>query len=87
MNPHGKVPVLQDGSVVIWESNSIIRYLCASYSVSLLWQISPEARSQADRWIDWSATALQPSFMKLFLGYYRTLAESRNDWEIEAARH
>jgi glutathione S-transferase len=86
MNPHGKVPVLQDGSVVVWESNSIIRYLCASYGVGSLWQISPEARSLSDRWIDWSATTLQPSFLKLFWGYYRTPTDRRNHQEIEAAR-
>jgi glutathione S-transferase len=86
MNPHGKVPVIQDGSVVVWESNSIVRYLCASYGVGSLWQNSPEARSLADRWIDWSATILQPSYMKLFWGYYRTPANHRNDREVEAAR-
>jgi glutathione S-transferase len=86
MNPHGKVPVIQDSSVVVWESNSIVRYLCESYGVGSLWQISPEARSLADRWIDWSATTLQPSFMKLFWGYYRTPANRRNDQEVETAR-
>lgn len=86
MNPHGKVPVLQDGSIAVWESNSIVRYLCASYGVGSLWQVSPGARSQADRWIDWSATTLQPSFMKLFWGYYRTPTDRRNETEIKAAR-
>jgi glutathione S-transferase len=86
MNPHGKVPVIQDGSVVVWESNSIVRYLCASYGVGSLWQNSPEVRSQADRWIDWSATTLQPSCMKLFWGHYRTPADRRNYQEIKAAR-
>jgi glutathione S-transferase len=86
MNPHGKVPVIQDGSIVVWESNSIVRYLCASYGVGSLWQNSPEVRSQADRWIDWSATTLQPSFMKLFWGHYRTPSDRRNHQEIKAAR-
>ncbi len=86
MNPHGQVPVIKDGSATVWESNSIIRYLSASYGVGTLWQASPEERSLADRWIDWSATALQPSFMRLFWGYYRTPADRRNHQGIESAR-
>jgi glutathione S-transferase len=32
LNPTIKVPTLIDGDVVIWESNSILRYLAASIS-------------------------------------------------------
>jgi glutathione S-transferase len=72
MNPHGRVPVLRDGSTVIWESHSILRYLAASYGSQALWPADPGKRSQADRWMDWSQTALQPAFMQLFWGYFRT---------------
>jgi glutathione S-transferase len=85
MNPHGLVPVLQDGEEVVWESNSIVRYLSAKYGQGTLWLDNPFDRSLADRWIDWSATALQPSFMKLFWGYYRTPESARNHSENIAA--
>lgn len=45
----------------------------------------PVERSFADRWIDWSATALQPDFMKLFWGYYRTPETQRNQPMLDAA--
>src|SRR5687768_10684000 len=32
MNPHGRVPVIADGGVVIWESHAILRYLAGRYS-------------------------------------------------------
>jgi glutathione S-transferase len=32
LNPNGMFPVLKDGDFVLWESNSIIRYLAARYS-------------------------------------------------------
>ena len=32
LNPNGRVPVLQDGGTVVWESHSIIRYLAARLS-------------------------------------------------------
>src|SRR3954464_779457 len=31
MNPNGRVPTLVDGSFVLWESNSIMRYLVLAY--------------------------------------------------------
>lgn len=72
MNPNGHVPVILDEEGSVWESNTIVRYLCAKHSLGKLWIEDPFARSQADRWIDWAATELQPSFMRLFWGYYRT---------------
>jgi glutathione S-transferase len=85
MNPHGLVPVLRDEEGSIWESNSIVRYLCAKHSSGNLWIEDPFQRSLRDRWIDWAATALQPSFMRLFWGYYRTPESQRNFVEIQSA--
>src|SRR5436190_18899489 len=31
MNPNGRVPTLVDGDYVLWESNSVMRYLCLAY--------------------------------------------------------
>jgi glutathione S-transferase len=85
MNPHGLVPVLHDEEGSVWESNSIVKYLCAKHSCGNLWLEDPFERSLADRWIDWSATTLQPSFMGLFWGYYRTPESQRNPMEIQNA--
>jgi glutathione S-transferase len=79
MNPNRKVPVLQDGDLVLWESHTILRYLSARYSVGAFWPEDPAQRALADRWTDWCATALQPAFMDLFWGYVRTPPEQR-DW-------
>lgn len=78
MNPNGLVPVIRDEEGSVWESNSIVRYLCAKHSRGNLWIEDPFARSKADRWIDWAATTLQPSFMRLFWGYYRTPEAERD---------
>ena len=78
MNPNGLVPVLQDEEGSIWESNAIVRYLCAKYSSGDLWFEEPYARSLADRWIDWAGTTLQQNFMRHFWGYYRTPASERD---------
>jgi glutathione S-transferase len=78
MNPHGKVPVLKDGDAVIWESNAIVRYLCAAYSRGGLCP-SPEAeRAKADAWMDWTCATLQPAIGGLFWAFYRTPEAQRN---------
>jgi glutathione S-transferase len=85
MNPHGRIPVLDDGGTVIWESHAIIRYLAATHSAGRLWPWDAGARSFADRWMDWSLATLQPAFMDLFWGFYRTPEARRNRVFIDAA--
>lgn len=85
MNPHGRVPVIADGQVIVWESHSILRYLAATYGSGSLWSESPALRSAADRWMDWSLATLQPDFMKLFWGAFRTPESERDQAAIRAA--
>ena len=85
MNPHGRVPVLKDGDVIVWESQSILRYLAATYGSPQFWADGPAMRSHSDRWLDWNATTLQPDFLTgVFWGWYRTPTEARNTKAVEA---
>jgi len=80
LNPHGRVPVLQDGDAVIWESHTILRYLAARHGRGSFWHDDPAERSRVEGWMDWSQTALQPDFLNgVFWGYYRT-PEAQRDW-------
>src|ERR1700761_4265777 len=55
MNPMGRVPTLVDGDFVLWESNSIIRYLAMQYgATATLYPADPKVRASADRWLDWA---------------------------------
>jgi glutathione S-transferase len=72
MNPHGRVPVLRDGDTIVWESHAVLRYLAARYAPGTLWPADAAVRSHVDRWMDWSLASLQPAFMRLFWGYFRT---------------
>jgi glutathione S-transferase len=60
MNPHGRVPVIDEDGTVIWESHAILRYLAACHGRGSFWQDDPGERSVAERWMDWSQTSLQP---------------------------
>jgi glutathione S-transferase len=79
MNPHGRVPVIDDNGMIIWESHAILRYLAARYSHGRFWSKDPGERSRSDRWMDWSQTALQPDLLLgVFWGLYRTPEPQRN---------
>lgn len=78
LNPHARIPTLVDNGAVIWESNSIVRYLAAQYSPGRLWPTQALARSYAERWMDWELSKLQPDFIDLFWGFYRTPEQQRN---------
>jgi glutathione S-transferase len=61
-NPMGRVPVLQDGDLVLWESTAIIRYLAAATDL-----VPTERRvaAEVDRWIAWQLAHLQPAMSKV----------------------
>jgi len=90
MNPHGRVPVLQDGQTAIWESNTIVRHLCAAYAPGRLCPEAPLDWAAAEAWMDWTLATLQPAIMGLFWGFYRTPAAQRDairnrEFEAQAA--
>ena len=86
MNPHGCIPVIDDGGTVVWESQAILRYLAAHHGAGRFWSDDPAERSQVDRWMDWSQTTLQPDFLNgVFWGYYRTPEPQRDRAAVEAA--
>ncbi len=79
MNPHGRVPVIDDNGSVVWESHTILRYLAARYRQDAFWNDDAATRSLWDRWMDWSQTTLQPDFLNgVFWGFYRTPEPRRN---------
>ena len=85
MNPHGRIPVITDGELSVWESSAIIRYLAAEYGKGTLWPPSPAERSFVDRWLDWTLSTLQPGFTRLFVSYYRTPETERDPQAVASA--
>ena len=86
LNPHGKVPVIRDGPVVVWESHAILRYLAATDGTGRFWPSEPAARASIDAWMDWAQTALQPAFLGgVFWGFYRTPPTQRDMAAVAAA--
>lgn len=85
-NPNGRVPTLEDGDLIIWESNTICRYLSTVYGGERLYPKDPAARTHVERWMDWQlATAAAPMGV-LLQGLVRMKPEERNPAALEAAR-
>jgi glutathione S-transferase len=74
MNPNGRVPTMDDGGVIVWESNAIVRYLVARYSPGYLWDRSPGLRAEADQWMDWMQSTLAPDFYGTTVGSSSVIA-------------
>lgn len=86
LNPNGRIPVLEDGGLVLWESNTIVRYLAATRSLGNLCPQAAGARADAERWMDWQLCHVLPSLVTLFFGLVRTPPAERNGPAIEQAR-
>jgi glutathione S-transferase len=78
MNPNGLVPTLeeQDG-FLLWESNSIIRYLAAKHGGSLQ-PADPRTRALASQWMDWQLSVFGPALTPVFWGMIRTPPAERD---------
>jgi len=86
MNPNGLVPTVQDGDAILWESNTILRYLATTRGGARLYPTEPYARSLVERWMDWQIAHLAPPMTTLIFALYRTPPEQQDRTVIEAAR-
>ena len=82
MNPTGLVPTIDDDGFTLWESHSIVRYLCAKHSMGRLCPQDLRARADAERWMDW-AFSFQSAMRNVFWGLIRTPPEKRDPKAIE----
>jgi glutathione S-transferase len=85
LNPNGLVPTIEDDGFILWESNTILRYLTEKYGVGKLLPSNLEGRANASRWMDWQLSTLNPSIVPLFWGLVRTPEDKRDRAAIEAA--
>jgi glutathione S-transferase len=58
LNPNVKIPVLEDGDFVLWESHAILAYLCDRTPGQQLYPSEPRARADVQRWLFWISAHL-----------------------------
>lgn len=85
MNPNRVVPTLVDGDLSVWESNSCVRYLAATYGAGSLWPNDARTRALGERWMDWQLSTISEPMRIAFWGLIRTPPEKRDMAAIAAA--
>ncbi len=83
MNPTGTIPTIDDDGFILWESNAIVKYLCAKHSPGNLSPVDPHDYADADRWISWQGTTLWPPMRQILLGLVRTPEGQRDNARID----
>ena len=87
LNPNGVVPTIDDDGFVLWESNSIVRYLAEKHGKGTpMWPDDLQARASASRWMDWALSTLAGRHVPVFQGLIRTPEDKRDPDRIAAAR-
>jgi glutathione S-transferase len=84
LNPNGKVPTLVDGDTVIWESNTILRYLAAKHKKDTLYPTDPAARTEVERWMDWLLAAVNYQYVQVFKDSKKAANERAASFEADA---
>lgn len=67
MNPTSKVPTVIDGDAVIWESNTILRYLAETQAPTLTGG-TPAEKTEVERWMDFLLAAINAGYLAAFKG-------------------
>jgi glutathione S-transferase len=84
-NPNALVPTVEDGDLVIWESNTIMRYLATTRGGARLYPTNPAARTHVERWMDWQLQHVAPPISALIQGVVRKMPGTTAPETIAAA--
>ena len=60
------MPTLRDGELHVWESHTILRYVANKQEAHALYPRDPAARSQVERWMDWTLASLNVAYLAGF---------------------
>lgn len=89
LNPNGQVPVLREfgaqGDFVLWESNTICRYLAARGQRTDLLPTAPRQRAMVEQWMDWQATELNTAWRYAFMALVRQSPAHTDKSAIQAS--
>ncbi len=85
MNPNSKVPVVDDDGFMLWESQTIMRYLADKHKAHTWYPADLKARAQVEQWLDWNQTRLGPEAAKIMFNTHFA-GDNRNEQSIEDAK-
>jgi glutathione S-transferase len=81
MNPNGRVPTIDYDGFILWESNTIVRYLYAKHGPIRTF----EEGYGAEKWMDWVTSTLAAPISTIFWQLIRTPEDKRDAAAVAAA--
>ena len=85
LNPNALVPVVVDGEAVLWESNTICRYLAGTQGRDDLLPREPLARARVEQWMDWQAGELNNAWRYAYMNRMRHSAAHADPQAVQAS--
>ena len=85
LNPNALVPVLMDDGFVLWESNTICRYLSTRYGDGALLPAEAQGRARVEQWMDWQATDLNTAWRYAFMALVRNSPAFQDPAQVAAS--
>ena len=85
LNPNATVPVIEDGDFVLWESNTICRYLATKHRRADLLPVEAQHRAVVEQWMDWQATELNNAWRYAFMALVRGSPERVDPQALDAS--
>ena len=84
LNPNGHIPVLVDGTTVLWESLAINLYLARQYGAGTLWPASVADEGRTFQWSFWAMTEVEAPLLQALM-HRRVLPKDQRDESVAAA--
>ena len=84
-NPMGRIPVIEDASLTMFESAAILRYLGATYGDNDFWPRAPEKRGPLDTWAEWGKNTFTEAVLDIFVYDVRLSPKTRDPVILERA--
>lgn len=84
LNPNGHIPVLVDGTTVLWESLAITLYLARQYGAGSLWPSTIADEGRAFQWSFWVMTEVEAALLAVLM-HRRVLPPAERDAAIASA--
>lgn len=81
LNPNRLIPTIDDDGFVLWESNTIVRYLASKHRRADLYPTEIKPRGNVEQWMDWAATDAYQGIRPVFLGLTVKMAPHKDDAE------
>ena len=85
MNPMGRIPVIEDNGLIMFESAAILRYLGANYGSDEFWPRDPAQRAPLDIWAEWGKNTFTEVVLNIFANEVRTAPNQRDPSVLDAA--